>query len=103
MYISDRTGKIIHKDFLRLPYPCRWKYDILRALDYFHYAKIPWDDRMNSAYRVLHSKMNKDFTWNVQAKYPGQVHFEMETAGLPSRWNTLRAMRVLKHFGKEVS
>lgn len=97
-YVSDRTGKIIHKDFLRLSYPGRWKYDILRALDYFQYARIPWDERMHLAIAVLLKKRNKNKTWNLQAKHPGQTHFEMEKAGQPSRWNTLRAMRVLNHY-----
>ena len=56
---------------------------------------------MNPAIQVLLKKRNKAATWNLQAKHPGQVHFEMEKAGSPSRWNTLRAMRVLKHFATE--
>lgn len=98
LFRSDRTGEIINKDFLKLRYPCRWRYDILRALDYFQHSELNWDERMNPAIEVLQKKRNKDSTWNVQAKHPGQVHFEMEKAGKPSRWNTLRAMRVLKHF-----
>ena len=43
-------------------------------------------------------KRKKDMTWNLQAKYPGRQHFEMEKAGQPSRWNTLHALRVLKHY-----
>jgi len=103
LFLSDRTGEIIHKDFLKITYPCRWRYDILRALDYFQHSKVKWDDRMNPAIQVLLKKQNKDYTWNVQAKHSGQVHFEMEKAGKPSRWNTLRAMRVLKHFKIEKS
>jgi hypothetical protein len=98
LFLSDRTGKIIRKDFLNLPYPGRWKYDILRALDYFQYSGSKWDERMKPAIDVLLKKRNKDATWNLQAKHPGKEHFEMEKAGKPSRWNTLRAMRVLKHF-----
>ncbi len=98
LYISDRTGEIIKKDFLRLAFPGRWKFDILRALDYFQHAGISWDDRMEPAVRVLLSKKNKNGTWNLQAKHPGQFHFEMEKPGRPSRWNTLRALRVLKYF-----
>ena len=98
LFLSDRTGKIINKDFLKLTYPGRWRYDILRALDCFQYAKVKWDDRMEPAIEVLLKKRNKGQTWNVQAKHPGQVHLEMEKAGKPSRWNTLRAMRVLKYF-----
>ncbi len=46
LFLSDRTGQIINKDFLTLTYPCRWKYDILRAMDFFQYAGIEWDNRM---------------------------------------------------------
>jgi hypothetical protein len=101
LFISDHTGQIINQDFLKLSYPCRWKYDILRALDWFQYAGIEWDDRMKAAIEVLLGKRNKAGTWNLQAAHPGQVHFKMEEAGKPSRWITLRALRVLKQFDKE--
>jgi hypothetical protein len=100
LFKSDKTGEIIHKDFLKLAYPGRWKYDILRALDYFQYAKKPWDCRMQSAIDIILQKQNKGHTWNLQAAHPGEVHFVMENAGQPGRWNTLRAMRVLKYFEK---
>ena len=98
LFLSDRTGKVIHKDFLKLAYPGRWKYDILRALDYFQEAERKWDGRMNEAFVMILKKRNINGTWNMQAAHPGEVHFVMEKAGKPSRWNTLRAMRVLKHF-----
>jgi len=101
LFLSDHTGKIINKEFLKIPYPSRWKYNILRALDYFQYAKCIWDERMEQAIQVLVKKRNKNSTWNLQAKHPGQIHFEMEKAEKPSRWNTLKAMRVLKHFKNE--
>ncbi len=99
LYLSDRTGKIINRDFLKLTYPGRWRYDILKALDYCQYAGLPWDQRMKPAMDMLLKKRKKEATWNMQAKHPGQMHFEMEKAGKPSRWNTLRALRVLKHYG----
>ncbi len=98
LFLSDHTGEVIRKEFLKMPYPNRWKYDILRALDYFQYAGSKWDERMNPAIQVLQKKRNKNCTWNLQAKHPGKEHFEMEKAGKPSRWNTLRAMRVLEYF-----
>ena len=98
LFLSDRTGEIINKNFLRMPYPGRWKYDILRALDYFQYSGAEWDHRMEAAIDVIRKKRNKDRTWNMQAAHPGHVHFTMEKAGKPGRWNTLRAMRVLRHF-----
>lgn len=101
-FLSDRTGKVIREDFLRLSYPHRWYYNILRALDCFQYADFDYDHRMDHALQVIMKKQNKDNTWNLQAKIPGQLHFEMEKAGRASRWNTLLAMRVLKKFKRNI-
>lgn len=101
LFLSDRTGQLIDKNFLKLTYPCRWQYDILRAMDFFQYAGVKWDNRMTEAITYLLKKQNKDRTWNMQAAYSGQVHFIMEKAGKPSRWNTLRMLRIKKHFGIE--
>ncbi len=98
LFRSCRTGNIIKTQFLQFPYPCRWYYDMLKALDYFQYARVQYDKRMDDALSVLLKKRNKDGLWNLSSKYPGQIHFEMEKAGKPSRWNTLRAMRVLKYY-----
>ncbi|MEQ9403375.1 MAG: hypothetical protein RIM99_07320 [Cyclobacteriaceae bacterium] len=67
-------------------------------MDYFQYAGTEWDNRMEPVIDVLRKKQNKEGTWNVQATHPGQVHFTMEKAGKPSRWNTLRVLRVFAHF-----
>jgi len=98
LFQSHRTSKTINPQFLLLSYPCRWHYDILRALDYFQKAGIGYDSRMQPALDILLKKRRKDSTWPVQNKHPGQVHFELEKIGAPSRWNTLRALRVLRHF-----
>jgi hypothetical protein len=98
LFRSDRTGAIINPSFLMLSYPSRWFYDILRALDTFRSAGVGYDPRMQDALDVLLQKRRKDGAWPLQAKHAGQVHFDMETPGQPSRWNTLRALRVLKHF-----
>ena len=84
---------------LKLSYPGRWRYDILRALDYFRMAGSSLDSRMEPAFKVLATKRRKDGTW-TSSKHPGQIHFEMEQGGRPSRWNTLRTLRVLNHFNK---
>lgn len=101
LFLSDHTGQIIDKKFLNLTYPCRWRYDVLRAFDYFQYAGIKWDIRMEEALTVLNHKQNKNGSWNMQAPHSGQVHFTMEHAGKPSRWNTLRMLRIKKHFDIE--
>jgi len=99
LFRSDHTGEIIHPRFLMLSYPSRWFYDILRALDYFRSVGAAYDPRMQDALEVLRQKQRKDGAWTLQAKHPGQVHIDMETPGKPSRWNTLRALRVGRHFG----
>jgi len=99
LFRSDKTGEIIDKRYLMLSYPSRWRYDILRALDYFAFAKIPYDERMAEALEIVLKKRRKDGTWPVQARHPGQTHFDMEKTGGPSRWNTLRVLRTLRHFG----
>ncbi|MDP3150516.1 MAG: hypothetical protein Q8N83_15440 [Ignavibacteria bacterium] len=99
LYFSHRTNEIISKSFLKLSYPSRWKYDILRALDYFRSAEIPFDERMKPAIDLLLKKRKENKYWLLQANHPGQTHFDMEDVGKPSRWNTLRALRVIKHFG----
>jgi hypothetical protein len=96
LFRSDKTGEIINPNFLKLYYPGRWYYDILKALDYFQLAQVKYDSRMDDAIEVILSKRTKDGLWKLAPKHPGQTHFDMEQAGKPSRWNTLRAMRVLK-------
>lgn len=100
LFKSDRTGEIIRQQFVTLAYPSRWHYDILRGLDYLQAAGVPFDDRMAPALSVLASKRRSDGTWPLQSGYPGEVHFTMEKGG-PSRWNTLRALRVLKRYPAE--
>lgn len=101
LFLSSRTGEIIDKKMLMLSWPSRWRYDILRALDYFRYADAGYDSRMEDAVQVLFKKRLADNRWPLQAKHSGKTHFDMEKPGQPSRWNTLRARRVLRHFGIE--
>jgi hypothetical protein len=98
LFRSDKTGRIIHSNFLKLCYPPRWYYDILKALDYFQLAKVKYDKRMDDALQVLIEKRNADGLWKLASAHPGQTHFDMEKAGKPSRWNTLRALRVLQYY-----
>jgi hypothetical protein len=100
LFRSDKTGEIINQNFLKLCYPCRWYYDILKAMDYFQYAHVKYDDRMGEAIDLILKKRTKVGLWKLPSKHPGQTHFEMEQPGQPSRWNTLRAMRVLKQYRK---
>lgn len=98
LFLSDRTGEVIDPKYLMLSFPGRWRYDILRALDYFQDAHIPWDERMRPALEALLGKRRRDGRWPLQARHPGETHLEMEKPGQPSRWNTLRALRVLRWY-----
>ncbi len=98
LYKSDHSGEIIKKGFTMLSNPPRWRYNILRSLLYFASAKIPYDERLQDALDLLIGKRRADGTWPVQAKHAGEVHFDMEVTGQPSRWNTLYALIVLDHY-----
>jgi hypothetical protein len=98
---SSRTGKTIDPRMLMLSYPFRYKYDILRALDWFQHERLPYDHRMEDALDILRAKRRKDGRWPLQGRHPGATHFDMEEPGEPSRWNTLRALRVLRSYGGE--
>lgn len=99
LFRSDKTNEIINPNFLKLTYPYRWYYNILRALDYFRNSGVKYDPRMDEAINVLLSKRKEDKKWKLESKHPGATYFDMEKAGEPSRWNTLRVLRVFKHFG----
>lgn len=102
LYKSRKDGSVIDPNMLRLAYPSRWRFDILRALDYFQKAGKAYDRRMQDALDLLLSKRRADGKWPVYAHHTGGVHFDMETVGQASRWNTLRALRVFNHFNMEV-
>ncbi|MFH1527434.1 MAG: hypothetical protein ABIJ40_04545 [Bacteroidota bacterium] len=96
LYKSDKTGRIIKNDFTKFSFPPRWKYDVLRGLDFFQEIQFEKDDRLKDAIDLLISKQTKEGFWKLQNKHTGKVFFELEKVGEPSRWNTLRALRVLK-------
>jgi hypothetical protein len=102
LFKSHRTGEIIHRDLLRFPFPPRWKYNILRSLDYFRAANIPWDNRMTDALAVVLAKRKPDGRWLAEAAHPGKIHVQMERPRTPSRWNTLLSLRVIGKYGMAV-
>lgn len=96
LFRSHRTGEIIKPVFIRFAFPARWHYDILRALDYFQAVKAPRDPRLADAIEIVEQTRREDGRWTLQHHWKGKTYFEMERQGAPSRWNTLRALRVLK-------
>jgi hypothetical protein len=105
LFRSHRTGEIIDRRWLLLSYPPRWHYDVLRALDYFARVGAKRDLRLEESIDQLISRRRPDGRWPVQNKHRAPVYFDMEKTGSPSRWNTLRALRVLRWWnqGSEVS
>ncbi|WP_265448079.1 hypothetical protein [Flexivirga meconopsidis] len=94
------TGEVADDAFLEFSFPPQWHYDVLRALDYFRDAGDPPDPRMAQAVEQVRAKRRPDGTWPLENTHPGLMHFALEDAdGEPSRWNTLRALRVLRWYG----
>jgi hypothetical protein len=96
LFRSHRTGKVIKTEFTRFVFPPRWHYDVLRALDYFRAVDAPRDRRLSEAIDMVRSRRNPDGRWSIEYTYKGKTYFELERRGAPSRWNTLRALRVLR-------
>jgi hypothetical protein len=93
------TGEVVDPDWLRFSFPTWWHYDVLWALDYFRNAGGEPDPRMAEAVDLVRSKRREDGTWPLEHTHRGAVHFTMEEGdGEPSRWITLRALRVLKWY-----
>ncbi len=100
------TGEPADARFLSFLHPNRWRYDILRGLDYFRSAAevIPDapDPRLGEAIDHVRSRRGADGRWALDWSLPGRVWFEVdEGVGRPSRWVTLRAMRVLRWWDEQ--
>jgi hypothetical protein len=95
LFRSHRTGEIIKPAFTQFSFPPRWHYDILRALDYFQATNAPCDQRLGEAIEIVRRTKRADGRWPLQNRYRGRTYFELERLGAFSRWNTLRARRVL--------
>jgi hypothetical protein len=90
------TGEVVNPTWLQFSFPTRWHYDVLRALEYFRSVGDVPDSRMDEAINLLRSKQQPNGTWLLENTHPGKIHFELEDGDdRPSRWNTLRALRVL--------
>jgi len=95
MFRRLSTGEVAVDAWLELSFPTRWYYDVLRGLEYFRGADRR-DARLAEAVEVVRGKRQDDGTWLLENTHPGAVHIRLDDGdGRPSRWNTLRARRVL--------
>jgi hypothetical protein len=93
------TGEVANPAFLELAFPPRYHYDVLRALDYFRAAGGQFDARAGDAVQFLKSKQQADGRWLLDRAYDEALPFPWgETVAEPSKWNTLRALRVLRWY-----
>ena len=96
LFRRKSTGEVADPAYLDFAFPYYWRYDVLRALDYFRRSGAEPDPRMAEAVDVVRAKRQPDGRWLLDRIHPGRVHFALEgRVGEPSRWNTLRALRVL--------
>ncbi|WP_348263539.1 hypothetical protein P8935_03045 [Telmatobacter sp. DSM 110680] len=99
MFRSLRTGEVIDNRWLRFSFPTFCHYDVLRGLDYLRDAGIKPDNRISDAIAVVIKRRHQNGRWPLNLLHPEQIPIQMETAvGSASRWNTLRALRVLSWF-----
>jgi hypothetical protein len=93
------TGEVIDPQWTHLAFPTRWRYDLLRALDYLRNAGVEPDERMAEAVGLVAHRRRPDGRWSLGAVHPEPVHFALEGGvGDASRWITLRALRVLQWY-----
>lgn len=100
MFRSLRTGDVVDKRWLRFSFPTFWHYDILRGLDFLREAGVQPDSRVREAIEIVAKRRHQNGRWPLNLLHPEFVPLRMETAaGSASRWNTLRALRVLRWYG----
>ncbi len=96
------TGEVANPAFLKFAFPTRYHYDILRALDYFRAAGAKPDPRVEDAVRIVESRRQPDGRWLLDESHNEALAIPFdETVGEPSRWITLRALRVLRWYEQD--
>jgi hypothetical protein len=99
MFRSLATGHVIDPDWTKFSFPTRWHHDVLWGLDNLRRAGFEPGERVGEAIDMVGKKQDGDRRWPLENPHAGEVHFDMEVgAQCPSRWNTLRALRVLDWF-----
>lgn len=88
MLRSLSSGEVIDPNWTRFSFPTTWHYDVLRGLDYLRSADVEPDERVTEAVGLVAMKKDQNGKWPLENSHPGE----------PSRWNTLRALRVLDWY-----
>jgi hypothetical protein len=101
LFRRGTNGEVVDPKYLSFLYPHRWRYDVLRALDYFRDRSqctgASPDLRLSEAVAILRSKQQSDGAWRLDWQLPGAAWFQMDGGpGTPSPWITLKARRVLR-------
>ena len=93
------TGEIVKRKWTRFAFPTMWHYDVLRGLEYFRDAGVQPDERMEEAIEVVRARRHQNGRWPMNHLHDDRLGFPMETqTGRASRWNTMRALRVLHWY-----
>jgi len=99
LFRSLRTGEIIDERWLRFSFPTFWHYDLLRGLDYLRDARVRPEGRVVEAVEIVIKRRDQNGRWPLNLLHRERIPLEMETdVGRASRWNTLRALRVLRWY-----
>ena len=104
MLRSLRTGEVIDERWLRFSFPTFWHYDILRGLDYLRNAGVKPDQGIREAIEIVIKRRHQNGRWPLNLLHKEHIPLEIETdVGRASRWNTLRALRVLRWYNSSTS
>jgi hypothetical protein len=99
LFRRESTGEVVDPDWIRFSFPTGWHYDVLRGLDYLRSAGVQPDERVAEAVALVESTRDADGRWPLENLHHDELPVDLrETQGKPSRWNTLRAMRVLRWY-----
>jgi len=97
LFLQDGTP--VKRQWTSFSFPSYWFYDVLTALEYFRASGAGSDQRLQPAIDLVLSKRGQQGSWMAGRRHAGKTWFDLEEAGVPSRWNTLRALRVLRRYG----
>jgi hypothetical protein len=104
MFRSLSSGEVIDRHWMRYAFPTTWHYDVLRGLDYLRSAGVPPDERVAEAVDYVAKRRHQNGRWPLDVVHPDRIPFDMEPGvGKASRWNTLRALRVLQWYDQRAS